>query len=221
MSNHNNNHNNNSNNQNQNSNKNLLEKASRFDKKSIKMYGSLVLYAVLGVALGYAIAKGGMYLYNKSKLAKSVTSSMGTEIKRETVKYIGSVTHNFEGENKTEVSFDHDETLSVTQGEGNKSKYFYLNNASGTKVATIYMSYEGGRGYAAEDYVKEVLLKAVPSAKMEDSMTHGSGTWLKVSSINSVWHIKSSEDKQWVTLIENTKANSDIMKDVLSSFNTK
>jgi hypothetical protein len=216
MSNH---HNNN--NQNNNNNKNLLEKVSRFDKKNIKMYASLALYALLGLALGFAIAKGGMYLFNKSKTMKSDMKEMSSEMKTETVKYTGSVSHNFEGENKTEVSFDHDKSLSVTQGEGNKSKYFYVNNASGTKVATVYMSYEGGRGYTADDYVKEVLLKAVPSAKMEDSMTHGSSTWLKVSSTNSVWHVKSSEDKQWVTLVENTKANSDLVKSVLDTFTVK
>ena len=213
MSNHNNNHNNN----NQNNNKNLLEKTNRFDKKSIKMYASLVLYAILGIALGYAIAKGGLYLYNKSKLVESEAVNMESEIKKDTIKYVGSVTHNFEGENKTEISFDHDKTLSVVQGDANKAKYFYINNASGTKVATIYMSYEGGRGYSAEDYVKEVLLKAVPSAKIDDAMMHGSSTWTKVSSVNSVWHVKSSEDKQWVALVENTKANSDILKSVLDT----
>lgn len=209
MSNHNNNHNNN--------NKNLLEKTSRFDKKSIKMYASLALYAVLGLALGFAIAKGGMYLYNKSKLAKGAMKEIVSEKKTETVKYTGQVMSIFEGENKAEISFDHYKSLSVTQGEGNKSKYFYLNNASGTKVATVYMSYEGGRGYTAEDYVKEVLLKAVPSAKLEAAMASSSSTWLKVSSTNSEWHVKSSENKQWVALVENTKANSDLVKSVLET----
>lgn len=216
MSNHNNNHNNNNQN-----NKNLLEKISRFDKKSIKMYASLALYAVLGLALGFAIAKGGMYLYNKSKLAKSAVKEISLGAKTETVKYTGQVMSIFEGENKAEVSFEHDKSLKVTQGEGNKSKYFYVTNASGTSVATVYMSYEGGRGYDAAEYVKEVLLKAVPSAKSEAVMASSSSTWLKVSSTNSVWHVKSSENKQWITLVENTKVNSDIVKSVLDTIVVK
>lgn len=211
----------NHNNNNQNNNKNLLEKTSRFDKKSIKMYASLALYAILGIALGYAIAKGGMYLYNKSKLTKNSAKEMISEMKTETVKYTGSVMSIFEGENKAEISFDHDKSLNVIQGEGNKSKYFYINNASGTKVATIYMSYEGGRGYAPTDYVNDVLVKAIPGLVKEDAVMYGSSTWTKVSSTNSVWHLKSSDDKQWLVLVENTKANSKAVESLINTFTIK
>jgi hypothetical protein len=132
--------------------------------------------------------------------------------------YTGNVSQVFEGDNKTAISFDHNKTYTVSQGVGAKSKYFYVSDAKGMLLATIYMSFEGARGYSAENYLNEVLKKAVPSIVKDNSAT---GAWTVASSANSEWHVKESDNKQWLVVVENTKANSESVKSVLETFSAK
>ena len=188
------------------------------EKKNWKMYASLALYAILGLALGYSAFKGYVYMSHKMKMVKKenveIVSNMNTN-------FTGEVSHNFEGENKAMISFDHDKSFTVTQGTENKAKYFYIANASGTNIATLYVSYEGGRGFTAEDYIGEVLAKAIPTISNEGVNAYASSSWNRASSANSVWNIKGSENGSWLLVLENTKANTQNVSAILETLTIK
>ena len=165
-----------SNNNNNNNNKSENKSDNKpVNKKESNVYVSLILYAILGLALGYAVAKGVMYLVNKTdnnkvaNIIKNISDKkegskdgddkMTKEIKDVmqnvgTSSFKSSVSTQFEGKRSAEITFDHNNNLTVTQGIDNKSKYFYITDASKNTIATVYMSYEGGRGYTSAEYAK-------------------------------------------------------------------
>ena len=187
--------------------------------KNWKMYASLVLYAILGLALGYVVAKGVLYLVNRPKTGDS---SIVTENQNQagTKNFTGEINSVFEGDNKAVVSFAYNDNLTVEQGVGAKSKYFYIKNASGT-VATIYASFEGGRGYTGNDYLLEVIKKAVPSVSTPTSMVHGSTTWSYAATAGTEWNTASFKTGNWVMVVENKKSNTDLVKSILDTMDVK
>ena len=187
-------------------------------KRDWKIYVSLFLYALLGLAIGYAIARGVLYFVNRSKITsvKVIDST-----KMSTKDFTGSVSANFEGEQKAELNFKTNSDLIVTQGAGAKAKYFYITNASGTNVATVYMSYEGGRGFSPAEYAKDVIGKFVPGLSALANVSYASTTWSYTSSASSEWHIAPSKNNQWLVIVENKKANHDALTSVYETLNVK
>jgi hypothetical protein len=186
--------------------------------KNWKMYASLVLYAILGLALGYAVAKGVLYLVNRPKTGDSsivIENQMAG-----TKKFTGNINSVFEGDNKAEVSFSYNDTLTVEQGVDAKAKYFYIKNATGT-VATIYASFEGGRGYSENDYLLEIIKKAVPSVSAPQPMVHGSTTWAYASTAGTEWNTAPFKTGNWVMVVENKKVNTDMVKSILDTMEVK
>lgn len=184
------------------------------EKKNWKMYASLALYAVLGLALGYAIAKGVLYVMNKPKVVESKIENKISDEKLST--FQGYVSANFEGENKLEISFDHDSSFTVTQGKESRSRYFTITSAS-TTIATIYISYEGGRGYTATDYINNTLKKFIANLEVNPRSASSSSRLYSANSLNSEWSILPSEDGAWLAIVENTKVNSDNVKVILET----
>ena len=188
-------------------------------KRDWKIYISLFLYALLGLAIGYAIAKGSLYFYNRPKtgVVKVVddASMMGAK------DFAATVSSDFEGKNIAAVTFKNSSDLTVTQGTAAKTKYFYVTNASGTNVATIYMSYEGGRGYSAANYIAEVIAKFVPSISAPSSVSYASTSWLYVSAAASEWHVAPVRDGEWLVVVENKKSNHDAMTSVYETLMVK
>ena len=93
----------NNNNQNNNSNKFNEIKDAVLKDRSWKMYVSLVLYAILGLALGYIVAKGVLYIVNRPNNNTEITSTE-TDNTTGVKKFEGTVSSVFEGENKGDVS---------------------------------------------------------------------------------------------------------------------
>ena len=211
--------NNNSNNSNSNSNNNNPVNNSPAMAKNWKMYASLVLYAILGLALGYAVAKGVLYLVNRPKTGDS---SMVTENQNMagTKNFTGNINSVFEGDNKAVVSFSYNDTLTVEQGVDAKSKYFYIKNATGT-VATIYASFEGGRGYSENDYLLQVIKKAVPSVSAPAPQVHGSTTWAYAATAGTEWNTAPFKTGSWVIVVENKKSNTSLVKTILDTMEVK
>lgn len=184
-----------------------------------KMYFSLFLYALLGLAIGYAVAKGVIYLINRpaTKKAISVINNSATS----TVDFVASTTASFEGDHTAAINFKNSADLKVTQGEGSKSKYYYIADSKGNNVATVYMSYEGGRGYSATDYINNVIRKAVPAASPVATVTYASSSWAYSSTAASEWHVAPAKNGEWLVVMENKKANHDALASVYETLNIK
>lgn len=207
------------------------------NKNSLKMWASLIAYAVIGLLLGYGIAKGVLYLY-KGQDAKDKSSEVIDDGKNQgdnktndkTLEevdgykvYNGSYSSIFEGENKGEVSFLVNEKYTVDQGAGSKNKYFYVKDENGNVVANLYASYEGGRGYTPADYINSVIAKA-PNVKLTaetKDVAYGNNVFSSNTNGNSIWNTISNQNKDWVMVIESKVANQEKIKSVFESLSIK
>ncbi len=182
-------------------------------KNNYKMYVSLALYAILGLAIGYAVARGVIYAHDKYvnyKAHSAMSSNSNTDT--DTVKtFEGTLTSNFEGTSTVKYAFVYDGAYSATS---TKPKYAFIKEGTST-IATIYFSYEGGRGYSAADYVSQVIKKSVPSISAALEMMHGDSPWTKTSSVGTDWHIMSSGE--YLTVIESSKQNTPKIESILET----
>lgn len=177
------------------------------------MYISLALYVVLGVAAGYLVAKG----------VRAFMSGRDTDdVKVETVQKTGSKTFsgdiasNFEGTTTAKVTFDYDASYTVEQGTGNRSKYFVIKTASGT-LATIYASYEGGRGYSAAEYLAEVIAKVIPTVSAPANTVYGDASWMTAGTVATEWHLAPEKNGEWVLVVESKKADNTKVGEILKT----
>lgn len=176
--------------------------------EGIKTY-KVILLAVLGLV----VVVGGAYWFMKDK-------SMAKEpvIKAQTHTISGHVTRMFEGENKVVYTFDVPETAtSAVAMDG------ALVRVTDNEVpyASMYFSYEGGRGYSSEDYIKYVIAPRVSVLEIVGTTTIGSRVWTVAESPASEWHVAQVGDGQWLLIVENKKALHDSVLSTLESLVTE
>lgn len=132
--------------------------------------------------------------------------------------FTGKVIRNFEGENVLEYTFDLPETGTTTlEKDGALVKV----TDQGSPVLAMYVSYEGGRGYSSVDYINNVILPNVPSAKIVGTTTVGLYEWDVVESQNSIWHVAKGGDGQWLLVMENTKVSAEKANPIIESLSTQ
>ena len=189
------------------------------------MYVSLALYIVLGVAAGYLVARGVRAFMN-SRIADDV--KVVNEEKMGTKTFSGDIYAVFEGTSTAKVTFDYDAAYTVEQGTGNRSRYFVVKNASGT-LATIYASYEGGRGYSATaleivsaaDYLAETISKAVPTVSAPTTAVYGDVSWMTAGTAMTEWHIAPQKNGEWLLVVESKKSNNKEVGEILKTLTIK
>jgi hypothetical protein len=186
-------------------------------KTNWKMYVSLALYIVLGVAAGYLVARGVRAFMN-SRIADDV--KVVNEEKMGTKTFSGDIYAVFEGTSTAKVTFDYDAAYTVEQGTGNRSRYFVVKNASGT-LATIYASYEGGRGYSAADYLAETISKAVPTVSAPTTAVYGDASWMTAGTAMTEWHIAPQKNGEWLLVVESKKSNNKEAGEILKTLTIK
>ena len=125
----------------------------------------------------------------------------------------GTVTAIYEGDHTLDYQLVLADNATTSLEKDNR--LLKIVSASTTKPLYYYFSYEGGRGYTANDYITNVLAKSVQIVKVE-SMTHGENTWTVARSANSSWHIANFGE--WLLVIENSNADKDIAIASISSF---
>ncbi len=212
------NHNNNNNNNNKN---NISDSKNLLEKKNWKMYASLALYAVLGLALGYAIAKGALHLMNKSKMSNIKTESNISETNTNAlVNFSTSLKHNFEGDNKADAAFDYNGANEVVSSL-KTSNLYNVNNENGEKVATIYFYFNGARGATPEEYVAETIKKSVPSVSVPTNTNYGLSVWTRATSGATEWHLKTATNKDWLIYVESATANNAEVSEILKTVDVK
>jgi hypothetical protein len=207
------------------------------NKNNLKMWASLVVYAIIGLILGYGVAKGALYLYSRqSNVSKSEMMSEEQNKEDENIQtidalkdvpgykiYSASYSHTHEGDHKGEISFLMNEKYTAEQGVGTKSRYFYVKDESGSIVANIYASYEGGRGYSAADYINNVIAKAanVNLVNETSNVVYGNNIFSFNTNGKSNWNTFASQDKMWVMVIESKLTNQDKVKSIFDSLIVK
>ena len=120
---------------------------------------------------------------------------------------------NYEGDRSKTVSIDIPESYEVVASKNMKNTYFVMNGNS--RVATLYYSYEGGRGYSASDYITNVIAPKVSGLSSVSISTSGGVSSAMASSANSEFRVSSYGE--WLVFVESTKANSDIAMAIANS----
>jgi hypothetical protein len=170
--------------------------------KALKTY-KVILLAVLVLV----VVVGGGYFAMKKNPATEKQAITKSHMKA----FEGQVTRMFEGENKVVYSFDIPEeaTTSVSMDGA------LIKATSGSSLyAAAYFSYEGGRGYSAEDYIKNTIAPQVNVLNVVGTTTIGTRVWTVAESVNTEWHVGQVGDGQWLMVVESPKANHE---DILST----
>jgi hypothetical protein len=156
--------------------------------------------AILLAVVGLVIVVTGGYLY----MDKTTTVAKEAITKSDMKSLDGQVMRIFEGENKLVYSFDIPETATSTVTmDGALIKV----NTGSALYAAVYFSYEGGRGYSAEDYIKSVVAPHVNVLTITGTTTIGTRIWTVAESVNTQWHVGQVGDGQWLMVVESPKAN--------------
>ncbi|MEA4910717.1 MAG: hypothetical protein VB008_01360 [Candidatus Elulimicrobiales bacterium] len=147
-------------------------------------------------------------------------------------KFEGKQSVNFEGENTLNFSFLYKKDGEAVQGVGSQSNWFKLFDAEKDNFVTLYTTFEGGRGYTAEDYINEVFKKANPDVVIEDIKFAGNSDVVVKhiidDTINTEYYIqevKATDESPWLAIVENKKADNEAFKtaakDLIRSFEVK
>ncbi len=169
---------------------------------------------LIGIAVLFTVVFGGYSFMKKGETSPVVKTEEQANMKSVT----GSVTRIFEGENKVEYSFLIPEDATTTGSmDGALIK---ISDASST-YATVYISYEGGRGFNALNYISEAIAPHVTVINPKGKVTLGENEWQIAESAGSEWHIAETGKGQWLVIVENRKTNHDVVEKSLVSFKTQ
>ena len=117
--------------------------------------------SILLVVLGLGVIVSGGYLYTKNS-SKQISST----VKYDTVPmklYTSSLTRFHDGDKKIDYSFTIPENATVIPGmDGALTKI----TTATSSYATVYVSYEGGRGFTPLDYINEIVAPHVSVIKI-------------------------------------------------------
>lgn len=186
-------------------------------KRDWKIYVSLALYALLGLAIGYAVAKGVIYLVNKPKIEKvKVIDANVKSVATGTADFSATINSKFEGDNKGDLKLTVPANYKVSQGAGNSSKVFTVTDENGSKIATLYTYFNGGRGATAQEYIDETIKKTVSITNVV-----ANGNWTKASNATTEYNLKSATNKNYLLYVESAKVNSDKIVKILETFDVK
>ncbi len=168
---------------------------------------------ILGVIIVVVILFGGYKVIKRYSVQpeKQVEAQSGTSMKS----FSGSVTRVYEGDNTLSYSFDIPETATTTLDMDNALVKIVDNEIP---YATVYMSYEGGRGFTPLDYINEVIAPHVSVINPTVISTIGAYDWQVAESEGSEWHVASIGS--WLVVVENKKTKHDLVEKTLESVKT-
>lgn len=171
-------------------------------KKNVKiLIGIVVLVAVLYG--GRNIMRGG-HDVDSSDVAGAVKMESFT----------GQVVRSFEGENKLDYSVDLPENAQ-TKEEMEGALIHVVNEEA--PYLSMYMSFEGARGYTPLEYIDNVITPKVPVIEITSTSTIGGYEWQGAESPASEWHVASVAGGKWLVVVENKKVVHDLVVKTIES----
>lgn len=131
---------------------------------------------------------------------------------------VGQVVRVYEGDNVLEYGFDIPETATTSiDMDGALIRVV----DQGALLASVYMSYEGARGYTALDYINTIIAPHVSVIDPTGTSTIGMHEWQIAESAGSEWHIAAVNGGKWLIIVENKKSVKDVVEQILESINVK
>ena len=144
---------------------------------------------------------------NKESVASSTINYLTTE---------GAVSRFFEGTSTLSYSFEIPTT--ATTGTDMNGALIKVTDKT-NPIASIYMSYEGARGYMPLDYIHEVVAPHVSVITTTGTSTIGSYDWTTAETTGSEWYIASVDNGNWLVVMEGKKASDLYVKHILETVN--
>lgn len=171
----------------------------------------------IALAIGIVVLVGAIGGYMYFKKPKVVTPVQQESAIRMTP-FDGEVSRFFEGTSTLAYSMDIPDTATTTtEMTGAFVKVTYKD----APYVTMYISYEGGRGYTAKDYVDAIIAPHVSVINLTDVSKIGAYDWQGAETEGSEWHIASANNGNWLVIIENKKAIHDLAQKTIESFKVK
>ena len=165
---------------------------------------------LIGIVVLCAVVYGGYTFIKRDKIKADIQVREGVQVKT----FSGEVSRFFEGENKIIYSFNIPNGATTTLGmDGALIK---ITNAT-SSYASIYISYEGGRGYTPINYIDNIISPRVSVINPIGIETIGVYEWQKAVSEGSEWYIASVLGGEWLIVVENKKSLHDAVRETLMS----
>ena len=163
------------------------------------------------------------FLYTSTEeLKKTIdTNTINDVVRSDSVRmrlYEGSVSTEFEGEQRLAYSFRIPENAAVVTALQGKSLAV---TQGATVVGRVGLSYEGGRGYTEEDYIREILLKKSKSSTKTYAQSVGGRVGVTLEDEGVQYFISSSLNKQWLIIFETDGKNESDFKQMVATFEEK
>ncbi|HEX8994114.1 MAG TPA: hypothetical protein VF803_02575, partial [Candidatus Paceibacterota bacterium] len=164
-----------------------------------------ILLAVAGIII---VAGSAYYLVGHKKVSQQ------SRIRTNTQLVTGDVVRAWKGENKVNYSIYIPKDATTTVGMNGALVRAYEGK---NLYAAVYLSYEGERGYAPEEYINRIIAPQVHVLDEGATTTIGSYTWTTAESSGSEWHVAPVMDGTWLVVVESPKANHDRVVDTLDN----
>ncbi len=169
--------------------------------------------------------KARKFLDNKKESVVDVVSG------QEYQKYSGQVSTYFEGKWILNFSFLYKKDLKISQGTGNESKWFKVIDQNKKNNVTLYFTYEGARGWNAEDYINNISNDDKDFKIQEVKFLDGSTTTIRYVFFENknveyfIEEMKNEKGEPWLAVVENIDAkdvaSQNIARDIIRSFEGK
>ncbi len=173
------------------------------------------------IIIGVVALCAVLYVGTSMRGGQDVTADEeNTEISSSsTNEFTGQVVRMFEGENVLNYSMSPPEGATTTIGMD--GALVNVVDQGGVPLLEMYMSYEGARGYSAEDYITNKIASTVPAITNVGKSTIGLYEWTVVESERSVWHVAKAGNGNWLLVVENLKTDADKADAIIQSISTK
>lgn len=167
---------------------------------------------LVGVVAIVVVLFGGYKLVKKYSVEPEIKVEAQGDVSMKS--FSGSVTRVYEGDNILSYTFDIPETATTTLEMDNALVKIVDNSIP---YATVYISYEGGRGFTPLDYISEVIAPHVAVINPTEISTIGNYAWQVAESEGSEWYVASINNGNWLFIVENKKTKHDLVAKTLES----
>lgn len=168
----------------------------------------------IAILIGIVVLSGMVFGgYKFIKRNKAIPTQSEASVRMRTV--IGEVSREYKGQNILGYSFSVPEVATTSvEMDGALIK---VENGS-NPYSTIYVSYEGARGYGPVDYIDSIVAPHVSVINVTDVVKIGGYDWQTAETEGSEWHIASPDNGKWLVVVENKKTNHADVEKTLESF---
>jgi hypothetical protein len=166
------------------------------------------------IGIGILVIALGLFFFTRED--SSVETKESSNVPAGMVEVAGATAQLFEGQNILSYRFAVPESTTFTKEADGKTVVISDVN-DGAQKALVYLSYEGARGYKAEDYFNNIIASKI-SATMATSTVHvGSYDWYHVETGTMMWDIASLKNGEWLMMIESKKTDAEMIKAIQES----